>query len=44
MKVTIKTGIICDDIRLEDNGKLIIIGTYAGTIADRLILLGGSAR
>lgn len=30
--VTIKYGIICDDIRREDNGKLMILGVYGGAI------------
>jgi hypothetical protein len=30
--VTVKSGIVCDLIRKEDNGKLIFIGVYAASI------------
>ena len=32
MSVTHKYTIICDDVRREDNGKLIVLGMYLGTI------------
>lgn len=32
MSVTHKYSIICDDVRREDNGKLIILGMYVGII------------
>jgi hypothetical protein len=33
MAFTHKYTLICDDMRREDNGKLIIIGLYTGTVA-----------
>ena len=33
MAVTHTYTILCDDVRREDNGKLIILGMYLGTIA-----------
>jgi hypothetical protein len=32
MAITHKYTLICDDVRREDNGKLMIIGMYTGTI------------
>lgn len=32
MAVTHRFTIICDDTRREDNGKLILLGMYVGTI------------
>jgi hypothetical protein len=31
-KLKLVCGIVCDDIRREDNGKEIIIGVYSGSI------------
>lgn len=31
----VKSVIICDDVRIEDNGKAILIGVYSGTITLR---------
>ena len=32
MKINITTAFVCDDVRREDNGKLIIIGAYGGNV------------
>ena len=33
LRYEFETGIVCDDIRREDNGKIIIIGAFARNIA-----------
>ena len=32
-RLTILSAVICDDIRMENNGKELLIGVYSGTIA-----------
>lgn len=33
MPITLDYSIVCDEVRREDNGKLIIIGMYVGVVA-----------